>query len=201
MNTISGRILSLIAILFLLPAWATAEEESKIDSTFSLTVELSGGYTSHINKYDDLSDLSVRGITPSLRILWEPNHRLNLGLETARIHIVNESGTKKTEEYGNTDYEASLNAIPILLVFNMEVWKIEFNVGMGTSYVWSTLESFGSEVRSHEWNYCMMVSLEYSLEITDRFAMGLEFKTYFMTKIEKAAGGIMLKAQYSFWKW
>ncbi|MFC2130428.1 hypothetical protein ACFLSQ_03235 [Bacteroidota bacterium] len=198
MNIIANRNIIIALILWALVfSYTNAEgKEAVQDSTFRIMLDISVGYTASA----DTNFLSG-GITPSLRLIWEPDHRLNIGFETGLLHIEHHSIEEKLYESGITDFYASLNAIPILAVFNMEVWKIDVYAGMGVSYVWTEIEAFDEKVISDDWNYCMMFSGGYTYMFTDWIGLGAEFKSYFFTKLDKRVGGLQLKLKWSLMKW
>ena len=111
-----------------------------------------------------------------------------------------QSGVQQYEQ-GSTDMKASLKAIPILFIVNMEVGGFDLYGGMGASYVWSDLEAFDDHITSEQWNYSLMFSAGYTYMFTDYFGLGAEAKSYIFTNLNKVVGSLELKMSLSLFEW
>jgi hypothetical protein len=195
MNITSGKYILLLIVLFALLNQSQAKDSTP-DSTFRCILELSGGYTASID-----SSFLNGGITPCIRIMWEPDHKLNIGLETAYMLIEKHSIEEQKYDLGKTAFDVSLKAIPILVVFNMELWKTDFYAAMGASYVWTELDAFDEKVYSPVWNYSLMFGWGYTYMFSNNIGLGVEAKTYFFTRLNKQVGSLQLKFKYCIFDW
>jgi|GEM_PF-2662764 len=195
MNILSGKYFLFITSLIctLIPV---SSKEIIPDSTFRLIFELSGGYSAALD-----SNYTDGGITPCIRLMWEPNRKLNIGLETGYLLIEKHSVDEKKYETGKTEMEVSLRAIPLLVVFNMEIWKTDFFAAMGASYVWTELDAFNQKVYSPVWNYSLMFGWGYTYNLTDNFGFGIEAKSYIFTRLNKSVGSMQFKLKYCVVDW
>jgi hypothetical protein len=196
MNITLGKyiIISLVLIFIVVPV--RSEQSITHDSTYRFFLVVSGGYSASAD-----SNLFKGNFSPSVRIMWEPDHRLNIGVEGALINLERHSIEARKYELGTTDFDARLIAAPVLLVFSMEVWGADISGGMGTSYIWTQVDAFNDVVISSQWNYSLMCSLGYTLMFTDNFGLGLESKSYFFTELSKIAGSLQLNLKFNILEW
>ncbi len=171
----------------------------KADSIFSVSVEVSGGLAASLhsktNKMDNFS------FAPALRILWEPNHLLDLGLGTAFLNIENKEQKHISNEFGTTDFRAGLTGIPIVFITRMHLWKTDLSGGIGASWVHSNLTAFGKTVKTNQWYQCYYFALEYEHSLTKKMEIGVEFFSFSMPKIDQQKIGITLKFSYDVYSW
>jgi hypothetical protein len=182
--------------LGLLLAFNVVLHAEKRDSVFALSIEVTPGLTTNIES----GKINQLNFAPSLRVFWKPNHLLNIGIETSLLKLDRESRTNVESEFGTTSFKAALNALPVLLIFNMKVLHIDVYGGIGASYITSKVDAFNTKVIAHIWRYtyCCGVGYTYPLK---RFGIGIEARMYSFAKLEKTMIGIMPKLTYDFYKW
>jgi hypothetical protein len=56
------------------------------DTTYSLTTEIGLGYSRYFTTMD-YSALNKNGFSESIRMIWNPEHLLSIGLETGYQHL------------------------------------------------------------------------------------------------------------------
>lgn len=176
-----------------------AQESATHPRGFSLNATLQSGIVTNIEANQPAFDNVF--FAPNLRVLWKPNHHLNIGFETAYLKVSKQDSTLQSTPFGNTVIKARLNAIPLLLVFNMNFSKIDFFYGIGLSYATSKLEAFDQKVIVSNWYYCYNLAVAYHIPLTKNIDIGVETKTYFFPKLRKISSGIMLNFEYQFLKW
>ena len=169
------------------------------DSLFCITAELGLGYNTDVNTL--LTEIQFQNFSPSIRLLWKPDHRLNIGLQTARINIMDIQKNETQNEFGRTDIHASLKGFPILLIFDMLLYGIDIYGGLGTTYVTSTIESMGSTVNVKNWYYTYYLSLGYNFYIGSNVSMGFEADIYTFSLMQIRSGGFKLKLNYDLINW
>lgn len=205
-------LLALAAALFgaavnVLPVYSQENTKSKLfdiitaekDSVFSLNFEIGGGYTAR--SIEATRDIKSWGLTPLARFLWKPDNLLNIGLQSAVLHIQKTDVEDIDTEFGKTDLKASLNAIPIMIVFNMKLWIFDVYGGMGTSYVWANMNSFDIAVKSSEWHHTFFWGVSWSYYFADYFGIGLEGNTHYFSALDKNVSGLMLKIHFDVFRW
>jgi opacity protein-like surface antigen len=136
--------------------------------------------------------------TPSVRILWKPEHRLNLGVEATYLMIAKTDEKLNDDNYGSGRFEAILEALPIYAVFNMRLFYLDWTAGIGAAYMRSTVTSFGDEAISNNWHYCFNLGIGFSFDIWKNFGMGLEGKVFSFTKTNQYVATAHLKLIYHF---
>ncbi|MFZ4413919.1 MAG: hypothetical protein ACOYOV_12615 [Bacteroidales bacterium] len=176
-----------------------SQEEKVAKKEFSLAATIGNGLIANIDNTKKFNENIY--FSPSLRILWKPNRLLNIGIESAYLTISKQDSTTVSTEFGSTALRARLNGIPLLLVFNMKISKIDVFYGIGLSYVTSRLEAFGERVVVSNWYYCYDVALAYSHPLSKNLAIGIEAKTYFFPKLQKISGGLLINFSYRFLRW
>ncbi len=188
-------------VLFLVEKPATAQNQTtpKTDSTFTVSVEISAGPAVRIHSTGKTVDNF--SFAPALRILWEPNHLLDLGLGTAFLNLEKEEKKNISNEFGITDFRAGLTGIPIIFISRMHLWKVELSGGIGASWVHSNLTAFGNTVEANQWYQCYYFALGYEYTLTGKMGIGTEFFSFSMPKIDQQKIGIMFKFSYDLYRW
>ncbi len=200
MNIILLNKKSLILICLLMAGVSVYSQEHPFaEKGYSLSAYFGSGFIANIDNTKKFNENIY--YSPALRLLWKPDHLLNIGLESAYLTISKQDSTTVSTDFGSTAFRARLNAIPILLVFNMKFSKIEFYYGIGISYVTSRLEAFNERVVVSHWYYCYDVAIAYSHPLSKNLAIGIEAKTYFFPKLQKVSGGLLINFSYRFLKW
>lgn len=176
-----------------------SQEEKPENKKFSLVATIGNGLIANIDNYEN----SINSIyyAPTLRVLWKPNHKLNIGVESAYLSISKHDSDLVSSSFGNTIFKARMNAIPVLLVFNMKILKIDLYAGIGLSNITSRLEAFQDKVIVKDWYYTYNLGVGYSYPLSKNFRIGIEAKAYFFPRIQKISEGMVINISYSFLSW
>jgi hypothetical protein len=166
---------------------------------FALSASIGSGYIANIDQEKSFNENIF--FSPSVRVMWKPNHRLNIGVETAYLTVSKLDSTLQSTPFGSTILKARLNAIPLLLVFNMKIAKIDLYYGIGVSYTTSHLQAFEERIVVSNWYYCYNFGFAYNRSITKNLELGIESKTYFFPKLQKVSSGLELILSYRFLRW
>lgn len=176
-----------------------SQEEKPVLKKFALNATIGNGIIANFgNNTHSINNIYY---APTLRVLWKPNHILNIGIETGYLTISKQDSDLVSTSFGNTIFKARINAIPVLLVFNMKISKIDLYAGIGISSITSRLEAFQDKVIVNDWYYAYNLGIGYSFPISKDFHIGIETKTYFFPRIQKISGGLVINFSYSFLKW
>lgn len=142
------------------------------------------------------ADYNQKSAIGTLRILWHPDHRLRLGIETGYTTFYSYSlignGQRGTVE---------LNAIPMLIEFSMTAYR-NFHVygGAGTYLLISHLD-FHGKVKSKFFSNGWMLGAAYVYPLNDLLGVAAEVK--WLNAAETRDASICLQAQFvwKFYKW
>jgi hypothetical protein len=202
MNFIRIKYFAIVLLVFLtaliqLPA--TDKIAIPKDSIFAFSIEAIGAYSKSWGVSN--SKTVQTDLAPSLRLMWKPNRALNIGLETAYIHLKSETKTGISTEFGKTDFAGDLYGVPLLLVFDMELAGLDLYGGVGAINVLSTLKAFNTESSVSAIYGCYMLALAYKYNIFSNFGIGLEAKAYTYTKINTVSGMLCLNIFYDFYRY
>ncbi|MBO0947085.1 hypothetical protein [Fibrella forsythiae] len=172
--------------------------DAKPDSTrpnrgpFRLLVYASTGtsvYSAPIRTPGSLSDEHQnRWSAPiSLRVMWQTDHRLRLGVETGFVNMYSYSGTANDQVA-----RVRVSAIPILAVFSMSVVK-RFALYAGTGpYLINSHLDYGGVTRGSTFSIGWMAAGTYTQPISRNLGIAAEVKWYDATQTDDAC--LMLQA-------
>lgn len=125
----SGRI---TIFLFTFILWHTVNLQAQgSTASRSLILNITGGYGYYIKSFVSTADEKVKLIRPGtgIRVIWQPEHRLRLGLESGYISFYSVSGNTTGN---NGEFHSGLGVLPLFLYFGMKVDKnidVTFSTG------------------------------------------------------------------------
>ena len=121
LNKIFKNITITIFLALLAGGFYSSNYAQLKDSTFHVSAYLGVGYSRFISDID-IDQLNKSGFSGTIRLMWEPDHLLSLGLESGYLQLYR-LNNKQVSVSGN-DFEVSteLTAIPIFTVFSMKTW-------------------------------------------------------------------------------
>ncbi|MGI8891953.1 MAG: hypothetical protein ACR2GN_00700 [Bacteroidia bacterium] len=170
------------------------------DDEFALVAYFGGGmsFYSSTPGTPAFSDILINKKSPigTLRVLWHPDHRLKVGIETGYTTFYSYSLAGSSSRG-----KVELNVIPLLLEFSMTVYR-NFHVyaGGGTYLLRSHLEFLG-EVNSNFFSNGWMLGAAYIYPLNDNLGLAGEIK--WLNAAETRDASICLQAQFvwKFYKW
>lgn len=201
MNTILKRTIN-IALFFLLSVnFVNAEKTDEISGRKEncVVIDLKGSYSASFENFFETGALD--GLSGSTRIMWHPNRRLRIGVESGFLNVIFKKMDSVETEFGNTNFSSRINAVPILLVFNMQVWEIDLYAGTGGVVLSSHVKSFGKSNHIIDYDYCLMFSTSYSYPLTKYMEIGVEASTYYYSQLKTFSGGLGLNLKFIPFKW
>ena len=142
----------------------------------SLVLQVGGGISSYaapINIRPIELPGSIKRISPAatVRVMWYPNYRLRVGIETGYMNFYSYS-----IKNGNTEGKVTLSAVPLLLVWSMQiVRRVNVYAGFGT-YILSTHLNYKGEVKSKAWVLGSNIALSYTQPISKNLGIAGEAK-------------------------
>jgi hypothetical protein len=163
-----------------------------------ISIVVASGISHYINtlKIDPLKTSIKQNFScSSMRIMWEPEHRLSLGIEAGyyKVYEVQLSENSKI----NT---ASLSITPILFCVQMRVFKRFYvSAATGVSIHHADVNILGNQSSSQAWAFSnLKFSAGYVYPITKSFGLGLQAQFLSENKTEDMIASVQAVARYQF---
>lgn len=194
-------------ILLLLAAARPAEGQQPAaagtpDADFAVVFEAGAGYALYLPPNETPVRIDRSGYAFSGRLMWHPDHRLRVGLESGWTTFYAYDLTDVETSFGVTDAELSLTAVPLLVVFSMPVWEgLELHAGTGGYLVHSHAVSFGHAVDVTAFSQGWMAAASYAMGNWLGVSWGTELKWYGATQFGDAVGMLQLRAGVPLLRW
>ncbi|NWF88389.1 MAG: hypothetical protein HXY50_02900 [Ignavibacteriaceae bacterium] len=185
------------AFFFLILSFKNAAQTT--DTTYKVNAIFGLGYSYFLTSLSELDGLNPHSFNSTIKIMWQPEHLLRVGIESGYLSFYSYKQTGFTSEYGTTDVKSSLAAVPIILAFAMELFdRIEVSSGVGIYFLFSEIDSYNNNVSSSVFSNGYYASLSYFHPLYRDISIGGELKYYYISKIEDADLSLQLTLKYSF---
>lgn len=180
-------------LLYIICNIITAQEKA----LHRISVELNGGTTFATSKINQDEDINRGGFTGTIRVMWEPEYFLKIGIEGDILSLANKlEGNKSGIKVFN-----SLKVTPVMLNFTMKIWEAELLLGMGAAFVNSEISAFNDVSASSAVTTVRMYGAGYSYSLSDRISLGGEVKIFTLAIPELTVATWQLKVKYSLFIW
>ncbi len=202
----NNKIIFLFFLLHL--TWLNAHSQNdqvslqgKPASRNSLDLYISGGFGYYPSSEGTPAYLQpkvsrINAVT-TVRVFWQPNHLLKMGLETGTMTFYN---YELTDSAGNKG-RIALKATPVLLEFGMTVKKrIRIIAGTGV-YFLNTKLDYAGETSSQKLTMGWMAAASYTYPLTRDLGLGAEAKWLYASETTIGSLGIQLQLVWKFFKW
>ena len=134
--------------------------------------------------------------TGTVRIMWHPDHRLRVGLETGYVHFYQYS-----IQNGNTPGKTKLTGIPMLFVGSMALTK-RFNIFAGIgSYLLTTDLDYKGKVTSKTLSLGINASVNYVQPVTPKLGIAAELKFTDVTQTKDYGMSAQVMLVWKFLEW
>ena len=171
------------------------------DTTYSLSTEIGVGYSRYFTTID-YDDLNQNGFSGTVRVMWNPEHLLSLGLESGYQYLYSLDVSDYSTEFGNTNVKASMYTIPIFIVFSMKVLpNIKLSAGSGVYLLFNSGEAFGDELNSNQISIGAHMGISYTYPLNNSMAVGGELLYSYFSKLQDQTVAIQFVFVYDFLKW
>ena len=187
--------LIIIALVVLAYSQASAVEDSTaIDSTYTVDGYAGGGYVYNLSSFPyGVDGLSRNGYNAYARIMWSPNHMMDVGLEIGFTTLYKIDPAVKTA----VDF-TSLNAYPIYLVMSMEpIDRISLTAGFGTAILASVVNDYESQTAVTMASTSIFLAARYLWPLADRVRLGLEARASTFDRFKDINASFNLVLAYS----
>ncbi len=163
-----------------------------------ISIVVASGMSHYINTLQiDPSKTSIKQnfSCSSMRVMWEPEHRLSLGIEAGYYKVYE----VQLEENSNVN-TASLSIIPILFCVQMRVFKRFYvSAATGVSIHHADVNILGNQSNSQTWTFSnLKFSAGYVYPITKSFGLGLQAQFLSENKTEDMIASVQAVARYQF---
>jgi hypothetical protein len=190
--------IALIFSLQLFHAPQYGQSQNLMDTPkFRFGVELGGGYGSKLRSTNYLDgNYSKSGFNISLRLKWGSGKYFGAGIETGWLQISSLKLGRAFTLIGETDIEASLNAIPVLFILGVQLYDFQVHGGAGYYNVISNSSAFGNSIISSEWDFGYLLTLGYVIPSEGAFKLGAEIKWNNITEVQVSILSLQLRLLY-----
>ena len=171
------------------------------DTTYSLTTEIGLGYSRYFTTMD-YSDLNKNGFSGTVRVMWNPEHLLSIGVETGYQYVYSIDIKNYETEFGTTDFSASMVSVPIFIVVAMKITpNIKLTGGSGMYLLFNQGELFGDPLKSNQISIGLHGGISYTYPINNTISVGGELLYSYFSKIQDQTLAIQFLFIYDFLKW
>ncbi|MDT8322555.1 MAG: hypothetical protein RRA94_00485, partial [Bacteroidota bacterium] len=169
---------------------------------FAISLTAGAGYSHYLYDVEAPADIERSGMTANLRLMWHPDHRLRIGLESGWSRFYRYTVEQVQSSFGTTDASLSLSAVPLLVVFSMPVLPaLEVFAGTGGYFVRSHATSFGSTVDVVAFSQGWMVAVAWTAGEWAGVRFATEMKWYGATQFEDGVLVLQLQGGMDLLRW
>ena len=185
-------------LIIVLTAFLSQSYSQTDDPEYAVTTYINAGYSRFISELD-FKDLNKNGFTGTIRIMWEPEHLLSIGIESGYLQLYDISTQLTIQDTITFNGSSELTAVPILAVFSMELFEnFKISVGSGMFLLTSKVDALGNPVNSNQVSTGVLGSASYYYPISHTISLGGEIKYYLINKIEDGSLNFQFSFQYRF---
>jgi len=171
------------------------------DTTYTLSTEIGIGYSRYFTSLD-YNDLNKNGFSGTVKIMWNPEHLLSIGLETGYQYLYSIDVSDYNTELGVTDFSASMYTIPVFIVFAMKVApNIKLIAGTGMYLLYNSGSLFDIPLESNQISIGAHAGISYTYPISNSMALGGELAYSYFSKIQDSAVALQFLFVYDFFEY
>lgn len=185
-------IVSFIAAINQSFGQAGSDTVAPVKKKQSVVIYAGGGFASYLSGIPSPANLkgNITKTNPigSIRVMWHPGFRLNLGLQSGLTNFYSYDVTSN-----NLEGNLRLSAVPILAVWSMPIVKnLEIFAGFG-SYLLTSHLDYKEKVTSSTFSLGTNVALSYTKPLSKN--LGLAAEAEWMNAFETKDNSLALKIQ------
>ena len=186
------------ALIISLTAGLSQSYSQSDDSEYAVTAYINAGYSIFISELD-YEDLNKNGFSGTIRLMWEPEHMLSIGIESGYLQLYDISTQITYQDTLTFNGSSELTAVPIIAVYSMELFEnFKLSVGSGIFLLTSKVDALGNPVNSEQVSTGVLGSASYYHPLSHTISLGGEIKYYLINKIEDGDLTLQLSFQYRF---
>jgi len=185
-------------LLIVLTACLSQSYSQSDDSEYAVTAYINAGYSRFITELD-YNDLNKNGFSGTIRLMWEPEHLLSIGIESGYLQLYDISTQLIFQDTLTFKGSSELTAVPIITVFSMELFEnFKLSIGSGIFLLTSKVDALSNPVNSLQISTGALASSSYFYPISHTISLGGEIKYYLINKIEDGDLTLQFSLQYKF---
>jgi hypothetical protein len=167
-----------------------------VDSEYAVTAYINAGYSRYISELDN-SDLNKNGFSGTIRLMWEPEHLLSIGIESGYLQLYDFNSQSSLDDGTTFNVSSELTAVPILFVFSMKIVEnFKLSVGSGMFLLTSKVDALNNPVNSRQISTGVLAAGSYLYPLSHTISLGGEVKYYLINKIEDGDFNLQLSFQH-----
>ena len=164
---------------------------------YRVNVSIGSGYSYYITSLE-MNSMNKHSFNATAKIMWQPEHLLRVGIESGYLPLYTLERKNFRSKSGTTDVAISLDAVPVMLVFAMELYPgFEVSAGLGGMILYSSMESFDNKVVSSSWSNGVALGVGWMTPVAEKVHVGGEVKWYNIAKIEDSAVVVQVALKYN----
>jgi hypothetical protein len=192
------QLKKILIIVFLLSCATFAQIE---DTTYSISTEIGIGYSLYFTTMD-YDDLNKNGFSGTVKVMWNPEHLLSIGLETGYQYLYSIDVSNYDTEFGTTNFSASMYTVPIFMVIAMKVApNVRITAGSGMYLLFNSGNIFDDALESNQMSIGAHAGISYTYPINNSMSIGGELLYSYFSKIQDQTVAIQFLFAYDFLKW
>lgn len=196
-NKIKLNIVFAILIIGLTASLSESYSQSN-DPEYSFTAYINAGYSRFISELD-YKDLNKSGFSGTIRLMWEPEHLLSIGVESGYMQLYDISTQIIYQDSIKFNGSSELNAVPIFTVFSMKLFdNFKLSIGSGIFLLTSKVDALGNEVNSTQVSTGGLASGSYHYPLSNTMSLGGEVKYFLINKLEDGDLSFQVSLKYKF---
>lgn len=179
-------------------AQSNVKSDTLVKRRQSLVLQIGGGLSSYvapinIKPIELPGSIKRNSIAVTARLMWYPNYRLRLGIESGFINFYS-----YRIKNGNIPGKVSLNAVPLLVVWSMQVVRrVNIYAGFGTYFLTTHLDYKGV-VDSKAFVLGSNIALSYTQPISKNLGIAAEAKWMNAFETKDYALGLQVQMVWKF---
>lgn len=171
------------------------------DTVYSISTEIGMGYSRYFTTMD-YDDLNKNGFSGTVKVMWNPEHLLSIGLETGYQYLYSIDVSNYDTEFGTTEFKASMYAVPVFIVFAMKVApNVKLTAGTGMHLLYNSGEIFGDNIESNQISIGAHAGVAYTYPINNSMSIGGELLYSYISKLQDQTIAIQFMFVYDFLKY
>ena len=184
--------------------WAQVSDKPNppgIAKKHSLVLDIGGGYSNYLSPLNFKAtgiekDFVRSGPAATIRVLWQPQYRLRLGIESGFCNFYSYKLVN-----GNRKGKVSISAIPVMVVWSMAIVKrLDIFAGFGT-YLLNSKLNYAGKVSSKVNSLGTSVALAYKIPLSKNLAIATEAKWMNAFETKDDVVSAELKVVWKFFQW
>lgn len=194
---ILNKFLIQLPFLFLF-ILSTVSRGQAADSTYKVNIFVGAGYSYYLSSFENYDGFNPGSFNITAKIMWQPEHLLRVGIESGYLSLYSVHQNNFESEYGSTDVDISLSAVPLILIFSMELFEnFELTSGVGVFFLLSNVGSYDNKVSSTVFSNGYSAAASYYFPVNEEISLGGELKYYYMSKIEDSDLSLQFLFKYN----